>query len=305
MSDHGDFNPPPGVLLPVAPGVRRILARNPSEMTFRGTNTYVVGQGDVALIDPGPPDSAHFAAIQDALCGERVSHVFVTHAHLDHSPAAALWHSAYDVPVLAFGAAHAGRSAVMARLAETGLAGGGEGVDSAFAPTRVLADGERVAGSGWALEALHTPGHMSNHMCFAFGDLLFTGDHVMGWSSSLISPPDGDLGAFMASCARLRRRAPGLLLPGHGAPVPDGAARLDALIAHRQGRTRDIFAALGPEPQSIAQITRQVYRDLPPGLLPAAERNVFAHLIDTVEKNMALPVPDLASTSHFRKHPDL
>lgn len=270
-----------GVPRPLGPGLRRIVAPNPSPMTFRGTNTYLLGTRGLAVIDPGPDIAAHLEAILAALePGQRITHILVTHAHLDHSPLARRLSQATDAPVLAFGDARAGRSAVMSRLAETGLAGGGEGVDAGFLPDVSLADGAAVTGDGWALRALHTPGHFGNHLCFAAEDVLFTGDLVMGWASSLVSPPDGDLTDFMASCTRLAARRWRVMHPGHGAPIADPAARLDWLVAHRRSREAQIRAALAEAPGTAAELARRIYADTPPDLLPAAARNVFAHLVD-------------------------
>ncbi|WP_425354945.1 MBL fold metallo-hydrolase [Oceaniglobus trochenteri] len=298
---QADFDPPVGLAQEVAPGVRRILAPNPSAMTFRGTNTYVVGQGDVALIDPGPRDPAHLAAIEQALAGERVVQILVTHAHLDHSPLAREFARRTGAPVCAFGPAGAGRSPAMQRLAATGMAGGGEGVDTAFAPDTILRDGDRIAGQGWSMQALHTPGHMGNHLCFALGDILFTGDLVMGWSSSLISPPDGDLTEYLASCRKLKGQGARVLLPGHGAPVPDPAARIDGLIAHRLARTEQIRASLTDSPQTIEAITSAVYTGLTPALQGAARRNVLAHLVDLVVKKQAFADPEPLPTAVFKR----
>ena len=202
-----DFDPVPGVAEELSPGLRRILAPNPSPMTFRGTNTYLVGTTELAVIDPGPASEPHLQAIMKALApGQRVTHVFVTHSHLDHSPLARALSDETGAPVLAFGDSLAGRSTVMEQLAATGMVAGGEGVDHDFTPDRGLKDGETVNGSGWTLEVIHTPGHLGNHIALGWGDICFTGDHVMGWASSLVSPPEGDLTDFMASCRRLRAR---------------------------------------------------------------------------------------------------
>ncbi|WP_295317652.1 MBL fold metallo-hydrolase, partial [Roseobacter sp.] len=207
MPSPAEFDPAPGVAEEAEPGLRRILAPNPSPMTFRGTNTYLLGTRDLAVIDPGPVSEPHLRAILDAvLPGQRISHIIVTHAHLDHSPLAAGLSAATGAPVLGFGPAHAGRSTVMTRLALTGMAEGGEGIDTAFSPDETLADGDIIEGDGWSLEVLHTPGHIGNHICLGWGNRCFTADHVMGWASSLVSPPDGDLTDFMASCARLMAR---------------------------------------------------------------------------------------------------
>ena len=282
------------------PGLRLVRAPNPSPMTAEGTNSYILGEGTVAVIDPGPDDPAHLAALRAALApGERVSHILVTHAHRDHSPLARPLSQVTGAPVLAFGRAGEGRSPTMARLAAEGLAGGGEGVDAAFAPDRRLRDGETICGPGWSLTALHTPGHMAGHLAFAWGDAVFTGDHVMGWASSLVSPPDGDLAAFMASCHRLAARQDRIHYPGHGAPIPDPAGRLAWLVAHRQARDTAIRAALAAGAATVPALTATIYTETPPALLPAAERNVFAHLVALVDTGAAAATPALSPTARF------
>jgi glyoxylase-like metal-dependent hydrolase (beta-lactamase superfamily II) len=301
QADPG-FDPIAGQPDQIAPGLRRILAPNPSPMTFRGTNTYIVGQTDLAVIDPGPDNAAHLAAIL-AACGpeQRITHILVTHAHVDHSPLARALSRATGAPVMAYGDAQAGRSAVMDSLAQAGLAGGGEGVDAAFVPDACLADGATVTGSDWQLQAIWTPGHFGNHLCFAMGDILFTGDLVMGWASSLVSPPDGDLTDFMASCRCLRARADRIYLPGHGAPVTDPASRIDWLITHREAREAAIIEALQAAPATAETLARQIYTETPAMLLPAAARNVFAHLVDLTGKNIIAPEGQLSWTARFHQ----
>ncbi len=263
------------------PGLRRVLAPNPSAMTHWGTNSYILGEGRVAVIDPGPADRAHLEALLAALApGETVSHILVTHSHMDHSPLARPLAAATGAPVLAFGDSAAGQSAVMRDLARAGLAGGGEGVERDFAPDETLADGDLLAGEGWDISVLWTPGHMGNHLCFAWEDAVFTGDHVMGWASTMVSPPDGDLGDFMASTRRLAGLGAAVFYPGHGAPVEAPRARADWLIAHRLSREAEILRALENGPADVAALTGAIYTDLPPALLPAAARNVFAHLVE-------------------------
>ncbi len=284
----------------LAPGIRRILAPNPSPMTLWGTNTYLLGAGHVAVIDPGPASPAHMRAILAALApGERISHIFVSHAHLDHSALARPLSEATGAPVLAFGNAKAGRSCVMRELVARGLSTGGEGVDVEFSPDICLADGDEVQESSWHLTALWTPGHFANHMIFDMQGHVFTGDHVMGWASSLVSPPDGDLSAFMASCARLAARSDIAYYPGHGAPVSDPAARIAWLIKHRNNRERALLAALVPGPGTIPGLTESLYCDTAAALRPAAERNVFAHLIDLTSRNMVSAAPRLQFTACF------
>ncbi len=281
--------PRPGQPVSLAPGLRCILAPNPSAMTLWGTNTYLLGETEIAVIDPGPDDPRHLAAIRAALApGQHISHIFVTHAHLDHSPAARPHARATGAPVLAFGGPAAGRSALMARLAAEGLTCGGEGVDAEFAPDICLADGAVVTGAGWQLQALHTPGHFCNHLCFLWAGGAFTGDHVMSWASTLISPPDGDLNDYMTSLDRLAAAHPPRLFPGHGAPVAAPAARIADLAAHRRARTAQILAVLHDGPANAATLAQRLYTDTPAPLLPAATRNILAHLIDIASQKVAI-----------------
>lgn len=274
-----------GKIETLEPNVRRILAPNASPMTYWGTNTYIVGTGEVAVIDPGPKDMAHLFAILDGIgADETITHIIVTHSHVDHSPLARDLSQATGAPIYAFGDSQAGRSAVMQQLASHGI-GGGEGVDHDFAPDHLVADGDEICGATWALRAIHTPGHFGNHLCFAMGDLCFVGDHVMGWASSLVSAPDGDLTDFMASCHRLNARDWRVFHAGHGAPITAPNARLNWLISHRLTREAQILEALGDGAMTPAALTRKIYHDTPEALLPAAARNVFAHLVDLLGKS--------------------
>ncbi|MFX0544448.1 MBL fold metallo-hydrolase [Roseovarius sp. S1116L3] len=305
LSDIPSFDPPPGRperLAPAIPGqdLRRILAPNPSPMTFRGTNTYLLGTKGIAVIDPGPDDDLHLSAILSALGPEQhVSHILVTHAHRDHSPLARRIAAETGAPVLAYGDAGAGRSPVMAQLAADGMIGGGEGVDLEFAPDILLKDREVLRGDGWQICALWTPGHFGNHMCFAAGDAIFTGDLVMGWASSLVSPPDGDAAHFVASCARLKALGAAVLHPGHGAPVQDPSGRLNWLIHHRAAREAAIIAALAHGPATAEALAERIYTDTPAALMRAATRNVLAHLIDLTARGEAVAQGPLHADAVF------
>ena len=299
MTSLDEFNPPVGEAMTLTPGLRRIVAPNPSPMTFRGTNTYLVGTSDIAVIDPGPKNTAHLDAILHATKGQEITHILVTHAHLDHSPLARDLKAETGAPVHAYGPAHAGRSEIMARLAASGDVGGGEGIDQAFSPDIALSDGNVVSGSDWTLEALHTPGHIGNHLCFAWGDVCFTADHVMGWASSLVSPPDGDLTDFMASCRKMQARAWSVFHPGHGAPVTAPAARLDWLITHRLSRETAILQELAKSAADAESLARAIYVETPAALLPAATRNVLAHLIDLTGRGKVAHISDLSATARF------
>ena len=268
-------------------GIRRIIAPNPSPMTLHGTNTYLLGEREVAVIDPGPDIPSHLAAILAALGpGQRISHIFVTHSHTDHSALAPALARETGAPTCAYGPWGSGLSETMAALAADGLEGG-EGADRAFVPDLALADGETVATDEWELTAHWTPGHLGNHMCFAHGDAVFVGDLVMGWASSMVSPPDGDLTDFMESCRKLRALGARALHSGHGDPVSDPAARIDWLIAHRLEREAQIAEQLDRGPATARELAEAIYTDTPPTLLPAAERNVLAHLIDLHGRGVA------------------
>lgn len=296
-----EFNPVPGQVDRLEPGLRRVLAPNPSPMTYRGTNTYLLGAGEVAVIDPGPGLPAHLDAILAALGpGERIARIFVTHSHRDHSELAPALAAATGAPILAFGDSLAGRSGAMVRLAAAGLLGGGEGADAAFAPDILIADGETVTGAGGALTAVWTPGHFGNHLSFVWNGAVFTGDVAMGWASSLVSPPEGDMGAYMASLERLAGLGARRLYPAHGAPIDAPAARLAELTAHRRGREAAIRAGLAAGPATAATLASRIYTDTPAALMPAAERNVLAHLLDLEERMLARaePAPGPAALWH-------
>ncbi len=286
MKAETETAPVYGTPVEVAKDIRRLLCPNPSPMTYHGTNTYIVGRTDLAIIDPGPQNAEHLRALLASVePGQRITHILVTHSHLDHSPLAAELSQRTGAPIYAYGSSTKGRSAIMAQIAEAGLAGGGEGIDRDFVPDHTLADGEILSGSDWQLEVIHTPGHLGNHISLALGVCCFTGDHVMGWSSSLVSPPDGDLTDFMASCARLQSRDWSVFLPGHGDPVWEPKLRLEWLVSHRRAREASIREQLSQGAATAAQLARSTYVDTPPALLPAAERNVFAHLVDLHQQN--------------------
>ena len=283
------------------PLIRALRAPNPSPLTGSGTNTWLIGTTELAVIDPGPDDPAHLAAILAAVGPrQRIGRIVVTHAHLDHSALAPRLAAATGALVHAFGTATDGRSPLMARLAPS-LPAHGEGLDHAFTPDLRLADGDTLTGPDYSLTALHTPGHLGGHLCFAMGETLFSGDHVMGWSTTIISPPDGDMAAYMASLDRLTLRRWQRFLPGHGDPIEGPNARLAELIAHRRQREAQILAALDAGPDRLSALTARIYHDIQTRLLPAAERNVLAHLIDLETRNLIVATPTLHPEATFRR----
>jgi len=283
------------------PPIRCLRAANPSPLTGSGTNTWLIGGSEVAVIDPGPDNDDHLQAILAALRpGARITRILVTHAHRDHSALVPRLAARTGAEVLAYGTATDGRSPLMTALAAD-LPASGEGLDLGFRPDRRLADGARITGPDWELATLHTPGHLGGHLCFALGETLFSGDHVMGWSTTLVSPPDGDMGAYMTSLSRLQQQSWQRFLPGHGDPVPDPGQRLADLVTHRLAREAALLAELDRGPMSIPDLTRAVYRETPAQLLPAAAQNVLAHLLDLASRNLVGAVPALHPAAVFHR----
>lgn len=280
-----------GEAVRLSPGIRRVVARNPGPFTFTGTGTYIVGEGRVAVIDPGPALKDHMSALLAALQGESVSHILITHTHKDHSPAAAVLKEITGAPTCGFGPHGSGSE----RAAEEDVEAG---ADRAFVPDVRLGDGDGVEGPGWRLEALWTPGHCSNHLCFAFDQerALFTGDHVMGWSTTVVSPPDGDMGAYLESLEQLLQRKDAVLWPTHGAPVFRPRAFIAGLIAHRREREAAILGCIDDGLTRVPDMVGRIYANVPRGLHPAAARSVLAHLIYLVEAGAVMassPAPTL------------
>lgn len=265
-------HPSTGTIERLSPLVRRLLAPNPSSFTFTGTQTHIVGSGEVAVIDPGPDLPEHVEAILGAVRGERVSAILCTHTHRDHSPASRALAAATGAPIL---------GCAPLAIADEGPRADDE-FDPVYAPDTVLGDGDGLEGPGWRLEAVHTPGHTSNHLCFALPQekALFTGDHVMGWSTTIVSPPDGDMKAYMASLERLLARDDRVYYPAHGPVVERPRQLVGDLIAHRRRREAQILARIGEERRTIPDMVKVIYAEVDARLHPAAERSVLAHLVD-------------------------
>ncbi|HEY4125081.1 MAG TPA: MBL fold metallo-hydrolase [Rhizomicrobium sp.] len=257
----------------VSPLISRVVADNPGPFTFKGTGVYIVGDKDVAVIDPGPDDASHVDALKRALGGRRVTHILVTHTHSDHSPAAKPLKEWSGAKTYAFGPHGSGKLDDGVRVEEGG--------DMQFAPDVRVKDGEIIQGNGFTFECVFTPGHTSNHMCYALKEenALFTGDHVMGWSTTVVTPPDGDMAQYMASVKKLIARDDAVLYPTHGAPVTNPKPFLTAYLEHRLDRERQILACIHDGLSTIPEMVARMYADVDKRLHPAASRSVLAHLI--------------------------
>lgn len=312
-----DFDPRHGELVEVSPLLRRIVCNNPSKYTFHGTGTYVIGHRDVAVVDPGPRDPAHVEALLKALGNETVRAILITHTHGDHSPAAVALHDATGAPVLGFGP-HP-EDAISEEDDAGDDPGADDGTDPAtgedmnegadsnrhdahrpdvdFNPETRLAHGDTVDGPGWTVQALHTPGHISNHLCFALAeeDALLTGDHVMGWSTTIIPPPDGDVSDYLRSLQLVLDRNDEVLYPTHGGPVHDPRRYVSALLNHRLRREAQILEQLAEGPSSAKEIVAVLYADVRKELHRPAARSVVAHLAKLLKEERAAPVVDDAS----------
>jgi glyoxylase-like metal-dependent hydrolase (beta-lactamase superfamily II) len=271
------LNLAPGVPDDVVPGVRRVLADNPSPFTFKGTLSYIIGRGKVAIIDPGPLDACHTAALLDAVRGETVTHIVITHTHRDHSPGAASIQAATGAPTFGEGPHRPSRPLFIGEAKRLDAGG-----DTDFTPDHRVRDGDVIKGDGWELEAIATPGHTANHMAYALRgtEVLFSGDHVMGWSTSIVAPPDGSMSDYMASLDRLAARPETVYLPGHGDVIRNAADFVGRYIAHRRGREASILHRLGKGETDIPSLVRAIYIGLDPRLAGAAALSTLAHLED-------------------------
>ena len=287
-----EFEPAYGRLVRVSPLIRRVVAPNSSPFTAWGTGTYVIGNGAVAVIDPGPADPAHIDALVQGLDpGETISHLVVTHTHLDHSPGAALLKARTGAIVYGCGPHGLEGETVEA------------GADHAYAPDHQLHDGDTLAGKGWTLAAVHTPGHTSNHICYGLLEEagLFTGDHVMGWSTSVVSPPDGDMARYMASLDKLLARPDRLYYPTHGAPISAPQDYVRELIAHRLEREQQVLACLAEGMAEIPAMVARLYANVDARLHRAAGRSLLAHLIKLVEEGRVVCDGPAQNATRFRK----
>ena len=256
------------------PGIARVLAHNPSAFTYYGTQTYLLGEDEVAIIDPGPDIPDHLKALERAIGGRRVQAIMCTHTHRDHSPASRPLAQATGAPII---------GCASLSMDGTGLEAG---FDAAYAPERVLRDGEAIAVDGRPVVAVATPGHTSNHLCFAFGDALLSGDHVMGWSTTVVVPPDGDMAEYMRSLDKLRQRDDRVYYPAHGPPVTNPKQYVRHLIGHRMQREKQILRLVGERARDIPEIVAKAYPGLDARLVAAAGGSVLAHLVDLERRGL-------------------
>jgi len=291
------FDPAYGTAVPVAAGVSRLTVNNPSAFTFHGTNTYLVGTGTLAVIDPGPEDDAHFEALTRAIAGRPVSHIFVTHTHRDHSPLTARLKRSTGATVVAEGPHRPARPLRIGEINPLDASG-----DLDFTADVHLADGDVVEGDGFAIRGVFTPGHTANHMSFGLErtGVLFSGDHVMAWSTSIVAPPDGSMSDYMASLDRLLARDDRLYLPGHGGPLRKPLPFLRGLKAHRKMRERAILERLRGGDRTIPEMVRAIYRDTDPRLHGAAGLSVLAQIEDLVAKGAAVAETDVSIDGIYR-----
>jgi len=279
------FDLEPGVAKEIAPKVRALCAGNASPFTFKGTVSYIVGEGNVAIIDPGPDDERHIEALLGAVRRETVTHILLTHTHRDHSPAAAAVKAATGAPTYGEGPHRASRPLHIGEINPLDASG-----DMDFQPDHPLRDGEAIEGSGWTLEAITTPGHCANHMAYALKETnsLFSGDHVMGWSTSIVAPPDGAMSDYMASLYKLAERSESLYFPGHGNVIRNAPHFVQSYIRHRLGREESILHRLGKGAADIPTMVRAIYIGIDPRLIGAAGLSVLAHLEDMVARGLVV-----------------
>lgn len=274
----------------LSPRLRRLTANNPGPFTFTGTNTYIIGTGKVAVVDPGPDDEAHFNALLTALRGETVTHIFVTHTHKDHSPLARRLHEATGAPIYAEGPHRAFRN-----WKENSQPPLDASNDMKFMPHHFLRDSERIAGEDWILEAVATPGHTANHMAYALlgEEALFSGDHIMAWSTCVIAPPDGEMQAYINSLQKIATRQWHIIWPGHGGPIQQAEQVISSHLMHRRQRELEILSVLKEEPVRLPDIVRRIYKHLPDNMHEAAALSAFAHLEDLCARGLVTASPKL------------
>jgi len=289
-----DFSFPYDSIVSVAPRIRRLLAHNPGAFTFKGTGVTILGQGHVVVIDPGPDDPHHLAVLRDALKNETVTHILVTHTHRDHSPASRALKQWTGAPIYGFGPHGSGK-------AEEGIVIE-EGGDMDFVPDVVVRDGDVIEARDFTIECVHTPGHTSNHICYALRQekALFSGDHVMGWSTTVVAPPDGDMAQYLNSLKKLLARDDAIYWPTHGGPIRDPKTFVKAYLDHRYEREAQILACLSDGLATIPEMVARIYVGLDPSLRAAAGLSVFAHLLQMTKDGRAIARGEPRLSAHFQ-----
>ncbi len=291
------FDPAYGRAVPVAEGIQRLTANNPSPFTFHGTNSYIVGGSSVAVIDPGPANAAHFEALMTALAGRQVTHIFISHTHRDHSPLAKRLKAETGALTVGEGPHRPSRP-----LREGEVNPFAESSDTDFVPDIAIRDGQTISGDGWALRGVLTPGHTANHAAFALegSGILFSGDHVMAWATTIVAPPDGSMADYMASLDKLLARDDGLLLPGHGGPVTSPSPFLRGLKTHRRLRERSIIERIRTGESTIPKMVEMIYRDTDKRLHGAAALSVLAHIEELMERGEVTADGPPSLVAHYR-----
>ncbi len=282
ISFDTNHNPTVGKAERLAKDLVVITANNASPMTFTGTRSYILGTDNLIIIDPGPQNEQHFNSIMEYVGKRKVTDILLTHSHVDHSPLSRQLKVETGALIIGFGPADEARTAFMKKLSSSLDLGGEEGIDMDLILDKKVIDKQILKRNNYSIEVIHTPGHLSNHICFALKEkkVLFSGDHVMGWATTLISPPDGDLGSFMRSLEKLSNRDEKIYYPGHGKPIREPKQMVLAQIAHRRNREIQILSSISKNSRTPSEIVDDVYIDLNPMLKTAAIRNVLAHLID-------------------------
>ena len=300
-----NFRCEPGKIELLEENIQRIIAPNASPMTFTGTNTYLVGNKCLAVIDPGPKNLTHLNSILSSVKPhQKITHILITHSHIDHSPLSKLLKEKTGAKIYAFGNSFSGKSLIMQRLSDQGDLRGGEGLDLEFKPDILIKDNEIISNNEWSFEVIHTPGHLGNHVCFGLNEqnILFSADHVMGWATSLVSPPDGDLTQFMESLRKLLTKDQYTkFYPGHGDIISNPTEIINYIIDHRKMRETQIMNELKDLSLTATKLTKAIYTEIDQSLIPAAARNVFAHLIDLGERDLVTKPKNLNFFSEFKK----
>ncbi|WP_029063887.1 MBL fold metallo-hydrolase [Labrenzia sp. DG1229] len=298
MKHDRDFNPEYGTPFEISPGIRRLTAENPGPFTFRGTNSYLLGSRRLVVVDPGPALPDHLTAILRAADGATIEAILVTHTHMDHSPGARALKNETGAPIVGCGPHRSARDLFEGEVNPLDSSG-----DKEHIPDRLLKDGETFSVAGFSIETIATPGHTANHLCFAIQgeEVIFSADHVMGWSTSIVAPPDGSMKDYMTSIEKMLYRSENTYFPGHGGRIHDARSYVLDLKRHRLNREASILATVSERERTIKQIVAELYAEVDPSLHPAAGLSVYAHLEDLVERGLVSASPGLSFTAGYKR----